>query len=325
VEKLLSPIFGGAQRLEQVYHPETETPEQPRLIAEGYEVRVELEAEVDGQPVQWQERRLVVRSVAHAARQAENLDERLRRAVAEIGQLNERKQGKKILDAEELKAAAHQIMERRRVAGMVKIETETTTRQTNKRKYGAREAEIRVESRSTISAQIETQAVEEAKQRLGWRVYATNQGMLALVAVIMAYRGQYLIERCFGRFKGKALSLRPLFLQTERRVEGLIQLLSLALRLLIWVESVVRRQLDKAQSKVAGLYPGQATRATASPTTELILRAFQGISLTVVESAGQVRALLSPLSNLHQRLLELLGLSADIAVPIRIIYRIRHA
>ena len=73
VEKLLSPIFGGAQRLEQVYHPETETPEQPRLIAEGYEVRVELEAEVDGQPVQWQERRLVVRSVAHAARQAENL------------------------------------------------------------------------------------------------------------------------------------------------------------------------------------------------------------------------------------------------------------
>jgi hypothetical protein len=46
----------------------------------------------------------------------------------------------------------------------------------------------------------------------------------------------------------------------------------------------------------------------------LILRAFQGISLIVVESAGQVRALLSPLSNLHQRLLELLGLSADIYV-----------
>jgi hypothetical protein len=36
--------------------------------------------------------------------------------------------------------------------------------------------------------------------------------------------------------------------------------------------------------------------------------------LTVVEIAGQVRALLSPLSTLHQRLLELLGLSADIYV-----------
>jgi hypothetical protein len=32
--------------------------------------------------------------------------------------------------------------------------------------------------------------------------------MLALVAVIMAYRGQYLIERYFGRFKGQAL--RPI-------------------------------------------------------------------------------------------------------------------
>jgi transposase len=65
--------------------------------------------------------------------------------------------------------------------------------------------------------------------------------MLALVAVIMVYRGQYLIERCFGRFKGQALSLEPLFLQTERRVEGLIRLLSLVLRLLILVEFVVRR------------------------------------------------------------------------------------
>ena len=310
LEKLLSPVFSGAQGLTQVYHPET--PEQPRLIAEGYEVRVELEAAVDGQPVQWQERRLVVRSVAHAVRQAENLDERLRQAVAEIGQLNDRKQGKKILDAEALKVAAHQLLEHRRVAGLVKIETTTTTRQTNKRKYGAHEAAIRVESRSTISAQFETQAVEAAKQRLGWRVYATNQGGLALVVVIMAYRGQYLIERCFGRFKGKALSLTPLFLQTENRVEGLIRLLSLALRLLILVEFVVRRQLEKAQGKLAGLYPGQATRATTSPTAELILRAFQGISLTVVEIAGQVRALLSPLSNLQQRLLELLGLSTDI-------------
>jgi hypothetical protein len=71
---------------------------------------------------------------------------------------------------------------------------------------------------------------------------------------------------------------------------------------------------EKAQSKVAGLYPGQATRATASPTAELIVRAFQGISLTVVEIAGQVRALLSPLSNLYQCLLKLLGLSANIYV-----------
>ena len=128
----------------------------------------------------------------------------------------------------------------------------------------------------------------------------------------MAYRGQYRIERCFGRFKGRPLSLTPLFLQTEARVEGLIHLLSLALRLLIVVEFVVRRQLANTHSQVAGLYPGQATRATASPTAELILRAFRGLSLTVIEIDGQVCGLLSPLSDPHKRLLELLGLSADI-------------
>lgn len=65
-----------------------------------------------------------------------------------------------------------------------------------------------------------------------------------------------MIERCFGRFKGKALSLTPLFLQTESRVEGLIRLLSLAVRLSLVVEFVVRRQLAKAHGKVAGLHPG---------------------------------------------------------------------
>jgi hypothetical protein len=48
--------------------------------------------------------------------------------------LNHPKQGKKILDAEELKAAAHQIMERRRVAGLVRVETQTRTTETRKRK-----------------------------------------------------------------------------------------------------------------------------------------------------------------------------------------------
>jgi transposase len=178
LEKLLSPVFSGAQGLESVYHPEAETPKPPWRIAEGYEVGVDLEATVDGHPVSWRERRLVVRSIAQAARQAENLDKRLRQAMAEISQLNDRKQGKKILDAEELQVAAHQILERCRVAGMISVEIETTTRSINKRKYGARPAEISVENRSTVRAQIETPAVEAAKQPLGWRVYATNHGQL---------------------------------------------------------------------------------------------------------------------------------------------------
>jgi transposase len=312
LDSLLRPVFNGTQELEPIYHPEVDKAKLPPRIADGYEVSIDLEATVDGQLVSWRERRLVVRSVAHAARQAHHLDQRLQQAMAEIQQLNDRKQGKKILDAAALQVAADQILERRRVVGLITMEVETTTQSLPKRKYGARPAQIIVESHSTITAQIVAPAVEAAKQRLGWRVYATNQKEMTLVEVVMAYREQYRIERCFGRFKGRPLSLTPLFLQTESRVEGLIHLLSLALRVLVMVEFLIRRQLANTHSEVAGLYRWQATRTTASPTAELILRAFRGLSLSVVEMAGQRCELLSPLSDQHHRLLELLGLSSDI-------------
>jgi hypothetical protein len=78
------------------------------------------------------------------------------------------------------------------------------------------------------------------------------------------------------------------------------------------VEFIVRRQLAKTEGQIASLYLWQASRTTATPTAELILRAFRGINLIVIEVAGQVRAFLSPLSHLQERLLELLGGSTDL-------------
>ena len=273
---------------------------------------VALEDRVNGQPVAWSEQRLVVRSVALATQQSRRLDDRLAQALAEISRLNDRKQGKKILDAAGLTAAAEPILQQRRGVGLIHLEVQTTTEKVQRRRYGGRPAGTRVKQRSTITARIDASAVAAAQQRLGWRVYATNQPSPSLAVAIKAYRGQYVIEGQFGRFKGRALSLTPLFLQSDERVTGLIRLLSLALRVLILVEFVVRRALAKTEGQIAGLYPWQASRTTATPTAELILRAFRGISLTVIEVAGQVRAFLSPLSRLQERLLELLGGSTDL-------------
>ena len=314
LDALLAPVFGGAQPLEPVYAPDPDpdptTP--PRLIAEGYAVVVDLAATVEGRPVTWRERRLVVRSVAQATRQAQALDARLQRAVADIHRLNERKQGKKILEAPALSATAEQILAEQRVVGLIHLDLETTTQVIPQRRYGARPATCRVQHQSTIRARIDPLAVAAARQRLGWRVYATNHATLTVATAVQAYRGQYLIERSFGRLKGRALAITPLFLQTDARVEGLIRLLSLALRVLVLVEFVARRCLATIPEPIAGLYPGQPDRATASPTAELLLRAFRGISLSVVAIAGQVRALLSPLSALQHRILTLLGWSAEI-------------
>ena len=313
LDALLAPVFGGAQPLEPVYDPAPADPTvPPALIAEGYMLAVDLAATVEGQPVTWQERQLVVRLVAQAARQTQALDARLQQAVAAIHRLNERKQGKKILEAPALTAAAEQILAQQRVVGLVQLDLETTTQVIPQRRYGARPATHRVQRQSTIRAWIDPLAVAAARQRLGWRVYATNHATLTVATAVQAYRGQYLIERSFGRLKGRALAITPLFLQTDARVEGLIRLLSLALRVLVLVEFVARRCLATTQEPIAGLYPGQATRATASPTAELLLRAFRGISLSVVEIAGQARGLPSPLSALHHRVLALLGWSAGI-------------
>ncbi len=307
---LLEPVERGQQRLQGVYQKRDQG--RRRLIAQGYEVLVALTAEVAGASVTWTERRLVVRSLSTARQQAEQLDKRLQQALAEIERLNSRKQGKKRLEAEALRAAAEHIIQRRGVADLIRITVKTRRRQIRKRKYGDRPEQVLDQSQSTVQARLDGAARAAAKQRMGWRVYATNHPQLTLSQTVKAYRGQYTIERGFGRLKGRALSLVPLFLHTDERVVGLIRLLSLALRVLTLVEFVVQRQLAKEGTVVAGLYAGNKKRETARPTAERLLRAFEGISLVVEEIAGRVTLRLSPLRPLEKRLLQLLGFSVDV-------------
>jgi transposase len=84
------------------------------------------------------------------------------------------------------------------------------------------------------------------------------------------------------------------------------------LRLLTLLEWVVRERLHQEGAKLQGVYAGQPGRKTARPSAELLLRALQTISVSVVEVNGQVHALLSPLSEVQKRLLQLWGLPADL-------------
>jgi transposase len=57
-----------------------------------------------------------------------------------------------------------------------------------------------------------------------------------LEQTVMDYRKEYLVERGFGRLKGKSLSLSPIYVQSDQLATGRIHLLSLALRLLTLLE-----------------------------------------------------------------------------------------
>jgi transposase len=119
------------------------------------------------------------------------------------------------------------------------------------RKYGERPAEMRSEHSVVIQFGRNETAIQQAISRLGWRVYGTNQlsDELSLEQAVLAYREEYLIERNFGRLKGEPLSLTPMYLQEDRRVTGLIRLLSIGLRVLTLMEGVVRRKMAETGKK----------------------------------------------------------------------------
>jgi hypothetical protein len=59
-------------------------------------------------------------------------------------------------------------------------------------------------------------------------------------------------------------------------------------------EHQVRQKLAEGGETLKGNYPGQAGRRCERPSAELLLSVFEGISLTVVEGAGQLSSHVPP-------------------------------
>src|SRR3954469_5888598 len=308
---VLRPVWDGAQALAQVWRPGLK--DQPdELVAEGFAVDVPLTARVGEKEVQWKERRWLVRSQAYAQSQGAALDRRLATATAALAELPTRKQGKKPLFHAELMQAATAIVTREGVTGLVSYTVQTLVTARQKRAYGGRPARQETDVSFVLEVQRDDAVIEEKKRELGGQGYGTNGGAMGLPQVVWAYRGQYRIEDDWSRLKGRPLGLTPLYLQDEVRIQGLVHLLSLALRTLTLVEWVVRERLREDGSKMEGIYAGQPGRKTARPSAELLLAAMKTISVSVVEVNGQTYALLSPLTEVQKRLLDLWGLPPDL-------------
>ena len=229
-----------------------------------------------------------------------------------MARLNERKQGKRRLDADRLAAAAGAVVDKHRVEGLLDWQVRTSVRERTLRRYGSRPEQVVLEQEHRLEWARQEAAVAQAQRELGWQAYASNHLGRGLATVVWGYRGQYRIEKEWSRLKGRPLSLTPLYLQEEGRVQGLVLLLSLALRLLTLLEGVVWRKLQAGGEKLQGLYPGQPGRQTGRPSAELLLGALAGLSLVVEEVGGGLRKRLTPLSPLQQRLLELWDLPPDL-------------
>jgi transposase len=313
MEGYLHPVWNGEQVLTPVYRTNAKGEEEK--IAEGFEQEKELTATVDGKEITWTERWLFVRSFMQAKAAKAAMQERLSKAKAALEVLNERKQGKRYFtEVETLRQTAEEIVHQYRVEGLLNLSYIEQVQERNVRQYGDRPAEMRIEREVTVGVSRNETAIEQADARFGWRVYGTNHSKerLPLTKAVLAYRQEYLVERGFARFKGRPLSLTPMYLQDDQRVTGLIRLLSIGLRVLTLLEFIVQRGLAETQEKLAGLYAGNPKRTTATPRAETLLEAFKPIYLTAVTIGEQIHLHVTPLSDLQQKIMRLWGFSPDI-------------
>jgi transposase len=310
LDAYLQPVWNDECPLLAVQRTTAEGEDE--VIAEGYEQCSELSSDVQGQSVTWTERRLIVRSLKQAQAATAALHARLGKAQATLPQLMVHKQGKPVYrDADALQHAAQALLKAHQVQGLIRLQIDEQVVKRPVRAYGTHPAAVRVERTFHLHSEVDQAAVSAATRRLGWRVYVTNhpEQPLTLEQAVLAYREEYLVERGFGRLKGKPLSLSPMYVHSDQRATGLIHLLSVALRILTLLEGRCRQRLADQHESLPGLYAGNPKRTTSRPTAEALLQAFQLIHLSVVAFGQQAHRHLTPLSELQQRILGLLDLS----------------
>lgn len=323
--RLLRPVWAKGQALERVWAPpeaegdDAEAAEgatREELLALGYETSRLQEGLVEGRRVSWQERILVVYSLSLGRQLRRNLSERLSRCTRALLELTPpRGRGQRQWEKlEELEAAARALLKKHRSEGLLEVSFEEEVEQRHVRRYRDRPARMEERVRYVVRVRRDEAAIGAASRLLGWRLYVSNAPgeMLGLRQAVWAYRGAPRIERNFHRLKGRPLGIRPLYLQREDHTQGLVRLLSLALRVLTMVEHVVREGLKAAGDKLSGLYAGNPKREAARPTTERLLKSFKGITLTVVRLPERTIRHITPLSRLQRSILALLGLPVSI-------------
>jgi transposase len=322
-------VWEKKRQVRRIYVPSANgssvSEDKPKLLGLGFESTRTQEAQVDGEAITWQERVLVVYTPSLARRARRGLAERLGRAEQALLALTPSPgRGKRQWDEQEaLQERAEAILKRYRVKGLLNVHYERKVKRRTIRKYRDRPARTEETVRYVVQVTCDRSAIHNVRRLMGWRLYVTNTPAetVSLPEAVDDYRGAPNIEQDFRRLKGHPLGIRPLYVRRQDHAKGMVRLLSLALRVLTVTEHVVRRQLQVFGKTLSGLYAGNPKRQTARPTTERLLKAFRGSTLTIVQLPEQVIRHVTPLSELQQHILILLGLPVSIyenlALPVQ--------
>jgi len=297
------------------------------LVAAGYEFERKQTGVLDGKKLEWTERVLVIKSPNHAAIQANGLEKRLKTALEKIEALTpEIGRGKRQITKElQLTSAIEKVIKKQMVEGLIDVKYEKQILSKTKfvgpgRGSIKRKQQVVKKVRFSITSVTRNEeAIDNAKERFGWKAFVTNKAEMSLSEAVICYRHEYRIERIFNRLKSE-LNIAPIFLKRQEQIKGLTHLLSLGVRVLSLVEFVVRRALQNDNATLSGLHPENRQKQTDKPTAKRLLSAFSNLSLTIIRtSIGEIKRYLTPLSKLQTEILKRLELNHSIYLDLEII------
>lgn len=156
----------------------------------------------------------------------------------------------------------------------------------------------------TLSWHFDEQALAAEVASDGWYALLTNLDPSEADAaqVLVRYKGQEVVERRYGNFKGP-LGVTPMFLKNNRRIEALVSVICLALLVFCLVERALRLAIAPALV-LAGLWADRS----AKPTGRLIFSAMS--QLRLIPGSADHPAIIPEPPPLQARILELLGVDA---------------
>ncbi len=322
LDELLKGKQGSEAEMELIFFPEDipangDKPDPNLAIARGFETERSHTAVVEGKPVTWTERLLVVRSFNYVQSMQDGLHRRLDKAEKALRDLTPtRQRGKRqIKDEESLLAAIERIEKKYKVQALFTYDYEQEVSERKVRGYKGKPARIERKVRYQLTVSRQEQAIAQAESKAGWRIYVTNAPteILSLAQAVLAYRDQYVAENVFRRLKGKILSITPLYIRRDDHAKGLFHLLTIAARVLALGDYVAKEALAQEKEELTGVYAGNPKRGTDTPTMERMLQTFDNINLVILTLAEERKQFqITPLSQVQERILALLGLSTTL-------------
>jgi transposase len=156
------------------------------------------------------------------------------------------------------------------------------------------------DAKPTLAWHFDQAALDHEAATDGWYCLLTNLDPAEADAaeVLVRYKGQEVVERRYGAFKGP-LAVAPIFLKNNRRIEALLSVICLALLVFCLVERQVRHAISPAATMTG--FPG---RPKARPTGRLIFEALSRLVLIPARATGPPIVPAPP--ELAARILELL-------------------